>query len=117
VIDPNTNRATYYVAVVDNSKDDSQQNYPKKQRTGNEGDLNSGGSNGNVNPSGNDNRGEHTQSSQQRNAQGGTEKGKEVVVSSTSLSDDVSDSFATRIRKIMGPQDASVEDKYWIFFC
>lgn len=35
-------------------------------------------------------------------------KGKEVVVSSTSLSDDVSDSFATRIQKIMGPQDAAV---------
>jgi hypothetical protein len=110
VIDPNTNPATYYASVVQNTNDDTQQNSPKRQRTGNEDALNAGGSNENTNTRGNDNRGGHTQGLQQKDLQDGVEKGKEVVVSSSSLSDTISDSFATRIQNAMNSHAAPVDN-------
>jgi hypothetical protein len=51
VIDPNTNPATYYASAVENPDGGSQQNSPKRQRTGNEGDLNVAGASGDTNVS------------------------------------------------------------------
>jgi hypothetical protein len=85
VIDPNTNPATYYASAAENTNGDSQQNSPKRQRTGNDDNLNvAGGSNENTITREAENRGGHTQGSHQNALQGGAEKGKEIVVSSSS---------------------------------
>jgi hypothetical protein len=54
VIDPNINPATYYASAVENPEGGPQQNSPKRQRTGINGDLNATGNNGDANASGND---------------------------------------------------------------
>jgi hypothetical protein len=100
VIDPNTNPATYYATAVGNSEGGAQQNSPKRQRTGNEGGESVAGGNVDRIVSDATGRGGNTQSSHQRDMNFDSRKGKEVVVSSTSISDDLSDCFSKKIRNL-----------------
>jgi hypothetical protein len=88
VIDPNTNPANYYAATIENSDDGVQQKSPKRQRTGWEGEetLNSISENVNYNNAG----GRNSQATHQRDNITNSEKGKDVVISCTSISDDLS---------------------------
>jgi hypothetical protein len=99
-IDPASNPANYYVAAVENSDGGAQQNSPKRQRTGREEEghhvnINGGAGNNNLG-------GGNSQVNQQRDNNAVDGKGKYVVVSSTSISDDLSESFATKVQRAMG---------------
>jgi hypothetical protein len=52
--------------------------------------------------------GANSQTIQQRVNNTSNKKGKDVVVSSTCLSDDLSESFATKVHKAMGHSSAAV---------